>query len=390
MVIGVDKLTIRQVLEDEIERVESHDLHAAQVFESMGGYSPTIGILGAVLGLIQVMRHLSEPSELGLGIAVAFVATIYGVGMANLIFLPVANKLKMCIAHKVHYEEMIVEGMVAIASGESPGILLLKLNNFGQHKKNESKKKGSEQQNDHHRWVVSYADFITLLFAFFVVMYAISSVNISKYRSLSEGMKSAFNKKDAARALKSTDNKKDGPQTKQFHGLFNDGLDDLHQSLAELEDGNYKINRQEGWIELDIKSGALFESGEADLKPEAFVKLMQVANKIKKSTSIISVEGYTDNVPIETPQFPSNWELSAMRAAVVGRTLNSFGISAQNLLVTGYGEQFPVADNITAQGRAANRRVSIIIALNRNIPRLLNPELSEQAHRVVIGNEDMK
>lgn len=141
LVIGVDKLTIRQVLEDEIERVESHDLHAAQVFESMGGYSPTIGILGAVLGLIQVMRHLSEPSELGLGIAVAFVATIYGVGMANLIFLPVANKLKMCIAHKVHYEEMIVEGMVAIASGESPGILLLKLNNFGQHKKNESKKK---------------------------------------------------------------------------------------------------------------------------------------------------------------------------------------------------------------------------------------------------------
>ncbi|MCW8410307.1 flagellar motor protein [Legionella sp. PATHC035] len=141
LVIGVDKLTIRQVLEDEIERIENHDLHAAQVFESMGGYSPTIGIMGAVLGLIQVMRHLAEPSELGLGIAVAFVATIYGVGMANLIFLPVANKLKSYIAHKVHYDEMIVEGLVAIASGESPGILLLKLNNFGQHKKDEIKKK---------------------------------------------------------------------------------------------------------------------------------------------------------------------------------------------------------------------------------------------------------
>ncbi|QMT59970.1 flagellar motor protein [Legionella sp. PC997] len=141
LVIGVDKFTIRQVLEEEIDRVETHDSHAAQVFESMGGYSPTIGILGAVLGLIQVMRHLSEPSELGLGIAVAFVATIYGVGMANLIFLPVANKLKSYIARQVHYDEMIVEGLVAIASGESPGILLLKLNNFGQQKKDETKKK---------------------------------------------------------------------------------------------------------------------------------------------------------------------------------------------------------------------------------------------------------
>ena len=253
-----------------------------------------------------------------------------------------------------------------------------------------SRKKRNEPHNDHHRWVVSYADFITLLFAFFVVMYAISSVNISKYKSLSEGMKSAFNNKDAARALKSTDNKKDGPQTKQVHGLYNDGLDELSQSLSELEDGNYKINRQEGWIELDIKSGALFESGEADLKPDAFVKLMRLASKIKKSSSIIAVEGYTDNVPIETPQFPSNWELSAMRAAVVGRTLNSFGISTERILVTGYGEQFPVADNITDQGRAANRRVSIVIALNRNVPRLLNPALSEPTHRVVIGNSGNK
>lgn len=252
------------------------------------------------------------------------------------------------------------------------------------------RKKRNEQQSDHHRWVVSYADFITLLFAFFVVMYAISSVNISKYHSLSEGMKSAFNKKDEARALKSTKNLKDGPQTKQFPGPFNDGLDELNQSLAELEDGNYKINRQEGWVELDIKSGALFESGEADLKPEAFVKLMRLASKIKKSSSIVAIEGYTDNLPIETPQFPSNWELSAMRAAAVGRILNSFGIATHRILVTGYGEQYPVADNITEQGRSANRRVTIIIALNRNIPRLLNPALNEQAHRVVIGDKEKK
>lgn len=141
LVIGVDKQTIRQVIDAEIERNEHLDLRAAHVFESMGGYSPTIGILGAVIGLIQVMRNLADPSVLGVGIAVAFVATIYGVGLANLIFLPVANKLKSCISHKVHFDEMILEGLVAIASGESPNMLELKLNNFGQHKTNEIKTK---------------------------------------------------------------------------------------------------------------------------------------------------------------------------------------------------------------------------------------------------------
>ncbi|RUR18874.1 flagellar motor protein [Legionella sp. km535] len=141
LVIGVDKHTIRQVLETEIERNEHQDLRAAHVFESMGGYSPTIGILGAVIGLIQVMRNLADPSQLGIGIAVAFVATIYGVGLANLIFLPMANKLKSCISHKVHFDEMILEGLVAIASGESPNMLELKLNNFGRHKHNEIKTK---------------------------------------------------------------------------------------------------------------------------------------------------------------------------------------------------------------------------------------------------------
>lgn len=141
LVIGVDKHTIRQVLEAEIDHSEAQDLRAAHVFESMGGYSPTIGILGAVLGLIEVMHNLSDPSQLGAGIAVAFIATIYGVGMANLIFLPVAQKLKSCISRQVHYDEMIVEGLVAMAGGESPNMLLLKLNNFGLHKKNEIKKK---------------------------------------------------------------------------------------------------------------------------------------------------------------------------------------------------------------------------------------------------------
>lgn len=141
LVVGVDKQNIRQVLESEIDRSEEQDMRAAHVFESMGGYSPTIGILGAVLGLIQVMRNLAEPSELGAGIAVAFVATIYGVGLANLIFLPVANKIKSCIAEQIHHDEMLVEGLVSMASGESPNMLNLKLNNYGLQHQHARKKK---------------------------------------------------------------------------------------------------------------------------------------------------------------------------------------------------------------------------------------------------------
>lgn len=141
LVMGVDKQTIRYVLESEIEAMMRRDLRAAHVYESMGGYSPTIGILGAVLGLIQVMRHLADPNELGAGIAVAFVATIYGVGLANLVFLPLANKLKNYIAHKAHFGDMVVEGITAMASGESPNVLQFKLDNYGAKRKNALKKK---------------------------------------------------------------------------------------------------------------------------------------------------------------------------------------------------------------------------------------------------------
>jgi len=130
LVVGIDKVTIRHVLETEIDRMEANDLQAAKVYESMGGYAPTIGILGAVLGLIHVMQNLSDPNTLGSGIAVAFVATIYGVGLANLLIIPIAHKIKTAITQKVQFQQMIVEGMVCMAGGESPQLIALKLNSF--------------------------------------------------------------------------------------------------------------------------------------------------------------------------------------------------------------------------------------------------------------------
>ena len=127
LIDGSEPKTIREIMDVDIDTRERYDLLAAKVYESMGGYSPTIGIIGAVLGLIQVMGNLSEPEKLGDGIAIAFVATIYGVGAANLIFIPVANKLKSIVSEQVHYSDMIVEGMVSIADGENPRNIETKL-----------------------------------------------------------------------------------------------------------------------------------------------------------------------------------------------------------------------------------------------------------------------
>jgi chemotaxis protein MotA len=120
LVDGSEPEVIRSILEVEIDNKEHQDTQAAKVFEGMGGYSPTIGILGAVMGLIHVMNNLADPSKLGGGIATAFVATIYGVGFANLLFLPMANKLKSQVHSQTRFREMIVEGVISIAEGENP------------------------------------------------------------------------------------------------------------------------------------------------------------------------------------------------------------------------------------------------------------------------------
>lgn len=127
MVDGNEPETIRSVMETEISVMEANELQAAKVFDAMGGYSPTIGIIGAVLGLIHVMNNLADPSKLGAGIATAFVATIYGVGLANLFLLPIAGKLKAVVNKKVMQYEMLLEGIVSIADGENPRNLESKL-----------------------------------------------------------------------------------------------------------------------------------------------------------------------------------------------------------------------------------------------------------------------
>lgn len=117
---GAEPELIREVMENDLDIQESDDIQAAKVFEAMGGYSPTIGIIGAVMGLIHVMGNLADPSSLGSGIAVAFVATIYGVGLANLLFLPIGNKLKSVVAQRSRVQMMLIEGLIGVADGDNP------------------------------------------------------------------------------------------------------------------------------------------------------------------------------------------------------------------------------------------------------------------------------
>lgn len=130
LVDGAEPAQIRSALDVELDTLEGRDVAAARVFEGMGTYAPTMGIIGAVMGLMAVMQNLSDPDKLGAGIAAAFVATVYGIGLANLLFLPMASKLKSAVAGQSRQRELLIEGLVAIADGEHPSMIESRLQGF--------------------------------------------------------------------------------------------------------------------------------------------------------------------------------------------------------------------------------------------------------------------
>ncbi|MDJ0741219.1 MAG: flagellar motor protein MotD [Gammaproteobacteria bacterium] len=275
------------------------------------------------------------------------------------------------------------------------------------------------RQDEHEnleRWLVSYADFITLLFAFFVVMYAVSSVNEGKYRVLSESLNAVFTvaprsnepiqvgerprdvlalddgplapqqtnldpggqPQDADQAFDDTaggdaqrandaaqvGSPQDGEQGGRFRedGATLRASDQLTIALQEyLEQGLVKITEGDGRVEIEMKSKMLFGSGDARLSPAALRALRELAESLKRIPSHLQIEGHTDDVPISTAAFPSNWELSAARAASVVHYLARTGIEPWRMAAVGLGEHRPIAENSDEQGRAANRRVTVVV-----------------------------
>jgi len=271
-----------------------------------------------------------------------------------------------------------------------------------------ARKKRTEEHENHERWLVSYADFITLLFAFFVVMYSISSVNEGKYRVLSDSMVAAF--RDPARSLapiqvgnplrsssqsksildhnkqimeifkvplqresaRQAEDKKSPlePQTMRDETADEEDMDEAAQQLADeieaaiadlVNDGLIDVRRDKRWIEVEIKSSILFNSGSSELSAKSEPLLRELAEKIQPLDNVIHVEGFTDNIPINNFEFISNWELSASRAASVVHLFTRLGIDPQRMAAIGYGEFRPIAGNDTAAGRAKNRRVVLVI-----------------------------
>lgn len=269
-----------------------------------------------------------------------------------------------------------------------------------------ARKKKHEEHENHERWLVSYADFITLLFAFFVVMYAVSSVNEGKYRVLSESLVAAFRSPtksivpiQVGQAAKSplsdtldlrqvptviqlpnmplpryeSDTKPEPPDSKKPDDAGKATPEQAQQALAEISDqieqamgemidkGLVSVRRSQHWVEVEINTSILFPSGSATLSRAALPILEKLADILRRFPNAIHVEGFTDNVPINNVIFPSNWELSAGRAASVVHLFTEAGLEPERLVAIGYGEYRPAADNATADGRAKNRRVVLVI-----------------------------
>ncbi len=239
-----------------------------------------------------------------------------------------------------------------------------------------ARRKHEEEPENHERWMVSYADFITLLFAFFVVMYAISSVNEGKYRVLSDSLGSAFGtgaltpvpqtrehvltplprpRQTAAQRLQAETVRRERAAMSQIASR-------IQQALAPLvRRGIVRVTQTSTGVKVEINASILFAPGDATLSEESGEALVAIAEILKDDTHGLRVEGHTDNVPINNAIFPSNWELSSARASSVVRLLVDSGVAQSRLTAIGHADNFPVGPNEMPDGRLRNRRVEIMI-----------------------------
>ena len=247
-----------------------------------------------------------------------------------------------------------------------------------------------DDPHNKERWLVSYADFITLLFGFFVVMYSVSSVNEGKYKVLSDTLTGVFNAPQ--RSLEPIEVGEEvpvsvptdreavipPPVTEQPRNSADDeqtrstALRAMSEQLALefdelIQQGVVTMETSDEWLELSLRNSLLFSSGDAEPHYDAFEVIEKIAGVLRSRDNAIRVEGFTDNLPIRNGSFPSNWELSAARASAVVRMLAMEGVTPQRMAAVGYGSFQPVARNDTEEGRKRNRRVVLLISRDTNI-----------------------
>lgn len=246
------------------------------------------------------------------------------------------------------------------------------------------------ENHNHDRWLISYADFITLLFAFFVVLYALSSVNQGKYKVLSDSLVTAFKaeprviqpiqvgeisrakainimKHDGHKSTLDTDNTTN--QDNYLEVNLQEMANKIEHAMGQLINQDLvKVRRSKSWLEIEINSSLLFNSGNAKFVKESASVLKDIAKIMKSFPNPVNVEGFTDNVPIKNEMFPSNWVLSAARAASVVHIFEKNGVAPERMTAIGYGEYRPIADNTSPSGRRKNRRVVLaVLAENKTV-----------------------
>ncbi len=257
------------------------------------------------------------------------------------------------------------------------------------------KKRHSVEHDNVHRWLVSYADYMTLLFALFVVLYAMAMVNEKPFKTITESVGRVFQANDEKPKNRGHgDDILNVNTSKSNKRLFGNGLldeagpqllegeqalsnisnsqvgsnltsleEELHAALYELiESGFAQLQIDGDWLEIELNSGLLFPSGSSSTTTSTTNILAVIYSVIGEVSNFVRVRGYTDNQAIKTEIFSSNWELSVFRATAILRELESLGMNSARMAIEGYGQYYPTADNTTAQGRAKNRKVVIAIS----------------------------
>jgi chemotaxis protein MotB len=250
------------------------------------------------------------------------------------------------------------------------------------------------EQEQLDRWLVSYADYMTLMFALFVVLYAMSIVKEEEYSVLADSLTRVFNKPEQSGTGLPGQSVLQTPDAQSEMDLYGTSLEpakgpslvadatqlsditqrqlgsplqSVEQQLTKamanlLEQGLAKLQQDENWLTIELSSGLLFASGSAAATQSARTLLNEITKVINPINNFIRVRGYTDDRPINNEMFASNWELSVSRATSVLRVLEDLGIDPQRLAIEGYGQYYPFGPNDTLQGRAANRKVVIAIS----------------------------
>lgn len=226
----------------------------------------------------------------------------------------------------------------------------------------------AEKPDNHERWIVTYADMLTLLFALFVVLWSISDANKTKLEAVRSSLDKAFN----VGVLTGTTGASPvfgggGGLTPTMGEIKAKDLASIAKSIGDFNSrgalqNKIQIRSDAESITISLADNLLFDSGSADLKPGSQVVLNEVAGILAKLPNRVRVEGHTDNVPVNSPDYATNWELSAARASTVLRYLQeSVGMTPGRLFLAGFADTKPVADNATPEGRALNRRADIVI-----------------------------